>query len=249
MLLKAAVNGGRAAGEHAGVPLTPDAIARASADAIAAGADVIHAHARTDDGAQTIDPTEVARLVTAVREAAPSAILGTTTGLWTCSGHEERMELVAGWPASALPDFASVAFCEEGAADAARLVLERGMILESAVWSLDDVPALLASPTLHSNVRILIEPEDDDVDVAIRHARAMADRIRAGGVRVPLLYHGYDETAWPLVRAAIEDGVETRVGFEDMLVLDDGSVPADTAAMVFRARALERAAMGSAATA
>ena len=43
-------------------------------------------------------------------------------------------------------------------AEAAELVVARGMILESAVWSMADVPALLASATLHQNVRVLIEP-------------------------------------------------------------------------------------------
>ena len=37
----------------------------------------------------------------------------------------------------------------------------RGIILECAVWSMDYVPAFLAAPTLHQNVRILIEPETE----------------------------------------------------------------------------------------
>ncbi|TPW78508.1 3-keto-5-aminohexanoate cleavage protein [Schumannella sp. 10F1B-5-1] len=244
MLIKAAINGGRSRDEHPAIPLTPDEIAVAAADAVAAGADVVHAHARTADGSQTIHPDEIRRMVEAVRRGAPGVIVGTTTGLWTCSGHAERMQLLAAWPEDALPDFASVAFCEEGAAEAAELVLERGMVLESAVWSMDDVPALLAASTLHQNVRVLIEPEDEDVQVAIDHARRIADALRAGGVTAPLLYHGYDATAWPLVRAAIDDGHETRVGFEDMLGLDGDAPAADTAEMVRLARALEAAGAG-----
>jgi uncharacterized protein (DUF849 family) len=239
LFIKAAVNGGRTRAEAPAVPLTVAEVAADAVRALDAGAGVVHAHARTADGGQTIAPDAIAELVRAVHAARPDAIVGTTTGLWTCSGHAERMELVAGWPADALPDFASVAFCEEGAAEAAELVLARGMVLESAVWSMDDVPALLASPTLHHNVRILIEPEDEDPTEAVAHARRMAAAVRAAGVTAPILYHGYDATAWPLVEAAIEDGAQTRVGFEDMVALPDGSPAPGTAEMVRAARLLE----------
>jgi len=239
MFIKAAINGGRSYEENAAVPITPAEIAAASVAAVAAGADIVHAHARTADGGQTIHPDDIARMIEAIRAEEATTIVGTTTGLWTCSGHVERMHLLESWRDDLLPDFASVAFCEEGAAEAAELVIDRGMVLESAVWSMDDVPALLAASTLHQNVRILIEPEDEDIDVAIAHAREMSRVIREAGVTAPILYHGYDQTAWPLVLAALEDGVQTRVGFEDMLVLDDGSVAPDNVAMVKLARQLE----------
>ena len=245
MLIKAAVNGGRTRAEHTAVPLTPEEIAREAVAATRARADVVHAHARRADGSQTIDPDDIAAMVRAVRAADPRIVVGTTTGLWTCSGHEDRMRLIGSWHADALPDFASVAFSEEGAAEAALRVRERGMVLESAVWHVSEVPALLASPTLHDNVRILLEPEDEDPAVAVDHARRMAALIRDAGVEVPLLYHGYDETAWPLVRAAIDDGVQTRVGFEDMLTLSEGERAPDNAAMVALARAWEHAAVVS----
>jgi uncharacterized protein (DUF849 family) len=239
MLLKAAINGGRTREEFPSVPLTPEQIARESAAALDAGADVVHAHARTPDGAQTIAPEHVAAMVRAFRAAVPAGVIGTTTGLWTCSGHEERMRLIAAWPEDALPNFASVAFSEDGAAAAAELVLARGMVLESAVWSMGDVPALLASPTLHRNVRILIEPEVEDADEAVAACRAIAARLREAGVTAPILYHGFDATVWPVVRAALEDGCETRVGLEDGLTLADGSPAGGNVELVAAARALE----------
>lgn len=223
MILKAAINGGRSREEAATVPLTVDEIGAAAARAKALGTTVVHAHARTADGSQTIAGEHVAAMVRAVRAADPSVIFGTTTGLWTCSGHEERVELVKSWPDDALPDFASAAFSEEGAAETAALILERGMTLESAVWSPQDVPALLASPTLHQNVRILIEPEVEDPDEAVAMCRSIAATLREAGVDCPLLYHGYDQTTWPVLRAAIEDGVEARIGLEDILFLPDGT--------------------------
>lgn len=239
MLLKAAINGGRTLEEHPAVPRTTQEIVDASLAAVAAGADVVHAHVLTEAGEQTIHPDEIGTWVRAMRAADPSVVIGTTTGLWTVTSHAERMAHVAAWPADALPDFASVAFCEEGAAEAAELVLERGMILESAVWSKEDVPALLASPTLHKNVRVLIEPETEDIDEAVSLCREIAALLRAEGVTAPILYHGYDATVWPVVEAAIADGCETRIGFEDGIDLPDGSAPADNADLVRAVRALE----------
>ncbi len=239
MLLKAAINGGRPLAEHPTVPRTTEEIVEASRAVIAAGADVVHAHVITEDGAQTIHPDAIGNWVRAMRAADPSIVIGTTTGLWTVSSHEERMAHVAAWPSDALPDFASVAFCEEGAAAAAELVLERGMILESAVWSMEDVPALLASPALHRNVRVLIEPETEDPEAAVAQCREIAAVIREAGVTAPILYHGYDETVWPVVEAAIADGCETRIGFEDGVLLPDGTMPRDNADLVRAVRALE----------
>ncbi|MFF2846222.1 3-keto-5-aminohexanoate cleavage protein [Streptomyces sp. NPDC058001] len=236
MFLKAAINGGRTRADHAAVPVTPEQIAADTAAVLAAGADVVHLHVRTPDGGQTIAPDALADVLRAVRSTAPGAVVGTTTGLWTCSGPEERYALVKSW--EVLPDFASVAFCEEGAAETAELVVAQGMTLESAVWSVDDVPALLASPTLGDNVRVLIEPMDEDPDTAVAHAREMAARIRAAGVTCPLLYHGEGATTWPVLRAAVADGHQVRIGFEDGTDLPDGSIAADNATLVTAVRAL-----------
>ncbi|GAA1583537.1 3-keto-5-aminohexanoate cleavage protein [Leucobacter aridicollis] len=239
MLLKAAINGGRSTDEHPAVPRTTDEIVAASRAAIAAGADVVHAHVLTESGEQTIHPDDIGTWVRAMRAADPTVVIGTTTGLWTVTGHEQRMSYLAEWPADALPDFASVAFCEEGAAEAAQLVLERGMVLESAVWSMADVPALLASPTLHQNVRVLIEPETENPDEAVQQCREIAAVIRKAGVTAPILYHGYDTTVWPVVEAAIADGCETRIGFEDGVTMPDGSAPVDNADLIRAVRELE----------
>lgn len=244
-LIKIAVNGGRTKLEHPAVPVTAQEVAIDAAAAIAAGADVIHAHARTDDGGQTIEADAVRELVQASHAVNPGVPIGTTTGLWTCDGHEDRMRILHSWHDDGLPDFASVAFIEEGAAEAADYLLERGIVLESAVWSVDDVPALLAAPSLHRNVRILIEPEDEDPVEAVAHARRMASLIRDAGVTVPLCYHGFDQAAWAVITAAFEDGAETRVGFEDMLVAPDGAIAPSNTSMVIAARALEAKVRGT----
>lgn len=245
MFLKAAINGGRSRQEAPSVPLTPTEIAVESSRVTALGANVVHAHARTPGGDQSIAPADVGAMVRAVRAHDPSVIIGTTTGLWTCSGHAERMRLIEEWPEKDLPDFASVAFSEEGAAEAGELLLARGIVLESAVWSAEDVPALLASATLHDNVRILIEPETEDPDEAVRVCREISATL-AKETSCSILYHGFDATAWPVLLAALEDGAEARIGLEDVLFGSAGKV-ADNAAMVSEALSLAKTASNSAA--
>jgi uncharacterized protein (DUF849 family) len=234
MFVKAALNGGRRKENNSAVPLSPREIALESVEAMKAGADVVHVHARTVDGEQTIHPDHIAAMIGAIRAVDDSIVVGTTTGLWTCGGeHLERMRLIEAWSDDALPNFASAAFSEKGAGETAKLIVARGMTLESAVWSTADIPALLESEVLNHNVRILIEPMDVEPGVAVAHAREMARILRAEGVTIPLLYHGKAATAWPVLKAALEDGAQVRAGFEDMEVLDDGR-PAESNAQMIR---------------
>ncbi|HEY1778427.1 MAG TPA: 3-keto-5-aminohexanoate cleavage protein [Solirubrobacteraceae bacterium] len=229
-VVKAAINGGWGKSYHPATPIIPSELAEASRAAAAAGADFVHFHPRTGDGEQSIRAEDVDRALLAIREVSDIPV-GITTGLWCCGNDPgERYRQVAAW--RELPDFASVAFSEQGAAETANLLVDRGIVLESAVWTLDDVPALLASPTLARNTRILIEPLEEQPDDAVRTARAIAGVIREAGVDCPLLYHGDAATVWPVLRAAIEDSAQVRIGLEDGKNLPDGSLAADNDALI-----------------
>ncbi len=235
-LLKAAINGGRTKYDHPATPVTPAEIAAAAVGAVAAGADVVHLHPRSAAGEQSITPETVSAALREVRAHDLRAPIGITTGLWCCADDADlRLALIREW--HTLPDFASVAFSEHGAEDTAALLFARGISIESAVWSTDDIPALLGSRYLDANIRVLIEPMDDDPSRAVEHAREMAERLQRGGVGCPLLYHGEGKTVWPVLQAAAEDGHQIRIGIEDGTHLPDGSVASDNAALVKAARA------------
>jgi uncharacterized protein (DUF849 family) len=246
MFLKAAINGGLSRADHPAVPLRLDEIVEECVRTVAAGADVVHTHTFGADGGQSIAPDDIAALVRAVRRGAPGIAVGTTAGLWTCDGQTDRLAKIGQW--SVFPDFVAVTFSEDGADEAASLLVGRGIELESAVWSLADVPALLDSRTLHRNVRILIEPQGLDPDEAVNVCREARHLIREAGVQCPLLYHGDGPTVWPVFRAAIEDGVQVRIGFEDGVELPDGAIATDNVALVQaaidEARMIEAAVSG-----
>jgi uncharacterized protein (DUF849 family) len=227
MFVKAAINGGRKRSNSCLVPTTPEQIAQDSYACFKRGANVIHAHARDVNGNETIRPFEVSDMVHATKSLDENIVIGTTTGLWTCESHAERLQHVKNWKADSLPDFASITYREERADEVAELILERGMLLESAVWSMEDVPKLLESPFLHNNVRILIEPEVADVARATQLCLEIKAIFENAGVTAPFLFHGYDETFWPIVELSILEQVQTRIGFEDVDINKWG-VPAKT---------------------
>ncbi|WP_203656870.1 3-keto-5-aminohexanoate cleavage protein [Actinocatenispora rupis] len=225
--IQTCLNGARTSAD--GVPVTPAELAAAAAGAVAAGATDIHLHPKDDAGRDTLDPTAVAGCVTAVRAAAPGVPVGVTTGAWTEQDPNRRAALVRAWPV--LPDHASVNWHEDGADDVADALTERGVGIEAGLWSGTDGARRFRRWPGHASVlRILAEVTDTDPatapDTAVRLLDELAD------VAVPVLLHGEDGGAWPVLRLAVARGLATRVGLEDTLTCPDGTPAADNATLV-----------------
>ena len=232
--IKAALNGGRLHLDGSCIPIRPHEIAQDVLRVEAAGANAVHVHARDSQGMQSITPEDIGQVMQAIRSSGASLPIGTTTGLWTTTSHQKRLDLIRNWDEQLRPDFASVTFAEEGGDDVCRLLLNMGIELETAVWQLSEVPLLLNSQAARRSVRILIEPEDTKPNDAVRHSREMAASIRADHAfrDIPLCYHGYDQTVWDVVDAALIDGAQVRVGFEDGTTLRNGTTARTNAILV-----------------
>jgi len=63
--------------------------------------------------------------------------------------------------------------------------------------------------------------------------------VARAGIKVSRLLHGMNATAWTLLGAAMTRGYGTRIGFEDVLTLPDGSQAPSNEALV--AEAVRRA--------
>jgi uncharacterized protein (DUF849 family) len=219
-----------------GVPTSPDEIAaevRAAADV---GAEDAHLHPKDDAGADTLDAFHVAETVAAVRAATPSIQVGITTGAWTAPDPVERAALVRSW--TVLPDHASVNFHEDGAELVAEALFERGVAIEAGIFSgTGAAERFLAWPHAHHVLRILAEVTDPDPETATGTAKELLHDL---GTRLsrPILLHGEDGGAWPVLRLAVRLNLDVRIGLEDTLDLPDGSPAADNAALVQTARAL-----------
>jgi uncharacterized protein (DUF849 family) len=239
MLIKACLNGGTTREQHRAVPRTPQELAADARDAVRAGANAIHVHPRDALGHETLDPPAVLAAVRAIRDAVPGTPVGVTTGIWTVDGNTaRRLYLVSQWTGDDRPDFASVNLCEPGADELAAQLAALDIMIEAGLWTADDAGRLAASAFGQDVIRALIEPQDGDPDAAVATAAQIVAALTRHGLQVPTVHHGYGLATWPVIRAALKNGHDIRVGLEDTTVLPDGSMTLGNGELVAAATAL-----------
>ncbi|GAA2352238.1 3-keto-5-aminohexanoate cleavage protein [Saccharopolyspora halophila] len=228
-MLQVCLNGARSPREHFHLPVRPEDLAKAAAAAVAAGATDVHLHPKTPDGADSIDPHQVAAALRAVRAAVPGTPLGVTTGAWTTPDTAERVRAINAW--TVLPEYASVNWHEPGADEIAATLLRRGVAVEAGIFSGTDADRNLArSPHRNRITRLLAEVTDPTASGAAATAEALLARLHPA--RAPILLHGEAGGAWPVLAVAARRGFPTRIGLEDTLLLPDGRVAEDNAELV-----------------
>lgn len=238
LLIQAALNGGTTRGEHPAVPLSPAELAAEAKAAQRAGAGAFHLHPRNAEGGQTLEPERVLASVAAVRGATGLPV-GVTTGIWTVDGDvRRRLDLVAGWTGPERPDYASVNMNEPGIDDLADLLISLGIEIEAGVWGPADA-RILAGAGFRNRIKwVLMEPEPTTPADAVATAAATAAELAAHGITARQVRHGYAGATWAVLRAALADGQDIRIGLEDTAVLPDGATPAGNADLVAAAARL-----------
>lgn len=233
-MLQVCLNGGRGPGDAAAVPMSPAAMAEAAAAAVAAGADDVHVHPKTPCGSETLSPRVIADTLTAIRAAVDVPV-----GLATSCGADVRSEAdpvrrlarVRAW--TVLPDHACVDWHEPGAESLAAALLDRGVAVEACLRSGTDGPArFLRSPLASRVLRVVAEVPDPDPATAESTARALLAVLARSPRARPVLLHGVDAAAWPVLRLARRLGLSARIGLEDTLLLPDGTPAASNAQLV-----------------
>jgi uncharacterized protein (DUF849 family) len=232
MLLQAALNGPWTKAHHPAVPVSIDELVRDAVACVAAGAGAIHLHPRDVEGRERLDPELVDRVATTVRDACGVPV-GVSTGAWIEPDVKRRIELIRGWTT---PDYASVNLSEEGARDVARALLDAGVGIEAAVWTVDEARQLVEWDTHAGITRVLIEPVELEAHEAVAFVDAIHDVLDHAGIAAPRLQHGDGEATWILIEDAARRGLDTRVGLEDTINDPDGSVTAGNEALIRAAR-------------
>ncbi|MFF0891059.1 3-keto-5-aminohexanoate cleavage protein [Streptomyces sp. NPDC003456] len=228
-MVQVCLNGARTAADGAAVPLTPEAMAASAADAVAAGATDVHVHPKTPCGRDSLSPGVLERTLPVIR-ARVAVPVGVTTGAWAEPDPQARLERIRGW--TVLPDHASVNWHEPGAEEIAALLIARGVGVEAGIWSGTDAARRFAASPLGPKVlRVLAEVTDPDPSAARASARALLSALGTAHGR-PVLLHGEDGGAWPVLRLAGRLGLATRIGLEDTLRLPDGRPAASNAELV-----------------
>jgi uncharacterized protein (DUF849 family) len=232
-VIKAALNGGRTRAEHPAIPLTPQELATSAKESIAAGAACIHFHVRGADGKESLDPQDVALSLDAIRAVIPGIPVGVSTGAWILRDTQRRYELISRW--KTLPDFASVNFIEDGAVALAELILSRNIQLEAGLSDLPGTEIFVKSGLANRCLRLLVEPLQPSVPEVLKTLEGILMLLEKAAIKLPIVFHGLNEAAWRMIDEAAARGYDTRVGFEDILTLPDGSPAPSNAALVVEA--------------
>lgn len=221
-MIQVALNGARARSENGAIPFTIAEMAESARGAIAAGARSVHFHVRANDGRESINAEDVAAALTAMRAAVPGTPLGVSTAQWIEPDSAVRHQIVTDW--LVLPDFASVNFNEPGSVALAELLISRGVGVEAGLGSVLAVENLVGSKIGPRCLRALLEPEEQDMGAAVAVIGFLEAFLNRGAVTIPRLLHGYEATAWDFVGLAAARGYDTRIGFEDTVVMPDGAL-------------------------
>ena len=234
-MLQICPDGARRPGVHPALPVTPEAVAADVAAAAALGVTDAHVHPKNGHGADSLDATDVAAFVTAVRAAAAGVTVGVTTGAWAAPDPAARVATIRRWTVA--PDHASVNWHEAGAEDAARALLDAGVDVHAGLFTGSDaIDGFLESALRGRVARVLVEITDSDVAAGLHAAEQMLARL--AGLDVAVLLHGEDATCWPALVHAAELGLDARIGLEDTLLLPDGTVAAGNVDLAGHAVAL-----------
>jgi len=228
MLLQATLNGPLTKLDHAAVPMTLKELAADAVQCVQAGARAFHIHPRDDAGQETLDAAVVDAVVRAVREPHGMPV-GVTTGEWIEPDLPRRLAMIGGWTE---PAYASVNLSERGALDVMKVLLGTRVGIEAGVWTVADAERLVGSG-LHDRVsRVMIEPVAVSRADAVPLVAAIHDVLDRAGARAPRLQHGDGDATWVLIEDAVRRGIDTRIGFEDTLLLPDDQPAASNAELV-----------------
>jgi uncharacterized protein (DUF849 family) len=249
MLIKAAMNGGRTRVEHSAVPITPYEQAADAVACLKAGAGALHLHVRStasredpDSEKESLFPEDVAQTLLAVRAVCENSqiprhnVIGVSTGAWILPDIDLRLQAITAW--EVLPDFASVNFSEDGVVRLANLLLSRGVDVEAGLSDADGAEVFENSGLVARCIRVLIEPQEQDMELALETVSSIEKLLRqvpAGSSHPPVLLHGTEATAWPMMDVALARGYDVRIGLEDTLVLPDGTMARDNVELVAEA--------------
>jgi uncharacterized protein (DUF849 family) len=165
-----------------------------------------------------------------IRAACPNVALGISTSAEIVGDRRLRYQQASKW--TVLPDYVSVNAHEEGAFELMQLLLAKGIGIEAGVWSSTAAEQLLASGLVNDCLRILIEATENSVAEARANVKAMQAVLSEVSINIPCLLHGQDGSAWAIFEDAVVQGYDTRVGFEDMLTLPDGTAVEGNAELI-----------------
>jgi uncharacterized protein (DUF849 family) len=136
------------------------------------------------------------------------------------------------------PDYASVNLSEPGVAEVVRALLAAGVGIEAGVWDVGDAERLAQTGFGNRVTRVLVEVMRGEGETAAATAREIDAALDRLGVTARRLHHGEGPATWPVLHQALPLGRDVRIGFEDTLVLPNGTMASDNAELIATVAAL-----------
>ncbi len=223
-MLQACLNGSRTAQEHPALPLSPERLAEDAADVAALGVTSVQIHPRDVIGAPTLVGPEVATTIATVRAAVPGIEIGVSTDVGG-----PRTTVIASWAALAAgrPDIASVRVGEPGWQEVVAALHRVNVAVELVVDSVPAAQLLQASDSTDHIARLTVTATRANVAALLGQLEPL---------QRPILLHGRDDEAWPMLDHAGRLEHSTRMGLADTLRLPDGRVARNNVELVAMAR-------------
>lgn len=243
--------------DNASVPLTAEEIADDAVHCYAAGATVLHLHARDADGSPTYRKDTYARIVAAVRERCPDAVICVSTSGRTFKTFEQRSE-VLDLDGDLKPDMASLTlgslnFPTQASVNEPQMIRrlaetmrERGIVPELEVFDLGMIDYAhflidrgVLEPPFYVNILL------GSLGTLAATPLHLATAVSALPPNATWAGAGIGRFQLPVNAQAITTGGHVRVGLEDNLWMDTAKTrPATNPALVERltriAHAIER---------
>ena len=238
MIVQACLNGDHPASYHPNLPVTIEALVDDGRQVINAGASELHIHIRDHKGLESLHPDRVDATIRALRTQLPGTFIGISTGAWIEKDDDRLLACIDTW--KALPDYASVNLSEKVAPALFEKLRRLGVGIEAGLAQAQDAARLLELGLAQFAMRILVEVGEQEQDRAYAAADEILAVLGRSEIQKPILLHGVDASAWPLLRRAVESGFSTRIGLEDASILPDGSTAKSNAELVTAAIDLSR---------
>lgn len=221
-MLQAALNGSRPEDAHPALPVEARHLARDARAVARLGILSVHVHPRAPDTQETLEPRHVGDTVAAIRAEVAHMEIGVVTGRWIQPDPRQRIEAVIAWGHLGLgkPDVCSVNVHDKGWMEVCAAAESVGIGVELGVWTSGDAVDLRTNGVPPGTRRVLVESTVTDPETAV--AESVRIMRALGSMPVSILLHGEESGAWPVLEYALRMGIDTRVGFEDVLVRPDG---------------------------
>lgn len=221
-MLQAALNGSRPEDAHPALPVEARHLARDARAVARLGISSVHVHPRAPDTQETLEPRHVGDAVAAIRTEVANMEVGVVAGRWIQPEPRRRIEAVIAWGhlGRGKPDVCSVNVHDKGWLEVCAAAASVGIGVELGVWTSGDAVKLRTNGVPPGTKRVLVESTVTDPETAV--AESVRIMRALGSMPVSILLHGEESGAWPVLEYALRMGIDTRIGFEDVLVRPDG---------------------------